>query len=230
MFDRRYYLIPIGLLLLVVGVLSLESCVANAEARDAHSQSLIWRGEAQAAKHMIDTVTAERNAQAMANEELTRKVAELERRRLKPIPPAPPVPETDEELRSVLVNLGASADLGVLRAGKTALAQPDAKLFVVWGQNSARIPAFEERVALDGQVIGQMKDLELGLRTELRLCDDKGKLLGAQAGAYKNEALFLRKENEGLVKVQLARTARLKVVAAVALPLAGYLGYRLGRR
>ena len=230
MIDRRYYLIPIGLLLLVVGVLSLESCVANAEARDAHAQSLVWRGEAQAAKAMIDAVTADRNAQALANEELTRKIAELERRRLKPIPPAPPVPETDEELRQVLTVLGASPDLEVLRAGKTVAASQDARLFVVWGQNSARIPAFEERVALDGQVIGQMKDLELGLRTELRLCDDKGKLLGAQAGAYKNEALFLRQENEGLVRVQVAQTARLKVVAAVVLPLAGYIGYRLGRR
>lgn len=227
--DRRILYLLLGVLLLIIGFLTLESCTANAEAREAHAQAAILRAENQLRGAAVEALTGERDRARATSEELTAKLDDLLRRR-KPLPPAQPVPETDDELRHVLTVLGASPNLEVHRAGQTVATTQDARLFVAWGQQAARIPAFEERVGADTAALAGAKDLELSLRTEIRLCDEKGRVLGAQVSSLNQEALALRKENEGLVRVQVASSARTKIVLGVSLPLAGYLGWKLGRR
>lgn len=229
MIDRKYLAWAILALAVIVGFLGLESCLANAEARDAHAAADGWRGQFTAEKKHSTEVDTQLALKSAENQALTQRVTELLAKR-KPVPPAPPVPETDEELRQVLTVLGASPDLKVLAVGPSAIHQPDAKLFVAWGNNSARIPAFEERVGADTAIIAAQKDLEVGLRTENRLCMEKGKSLSAQVGMLNQESLVLRKENEALVRVQVAQKYKTRIILGGSILGAAYLGYKVGRK
>lgn len=225
---RRYLIIAAVLVLAVVLGLTITSCHWEKMADQNHEQAMYWRGRAEDQTSLVQSLVAQRNELQDQTRALTDRIAELTRKR-RPIPPAP-VPVPDEDLQRSLVASGISAPLVVAEGLSPALPVSDARLVWSWAGQAARIPAFEERVAQDAVLLAAKDDLAAAIKAELRNCDEKGRALGAQAGAFKNEALALRSENEGLVKKQVAEKYRTRVVVGVAIPAAAYLGWKLGRR
>lgn len=225
---RRHIIIASVLVAAVLVGLGVLVNVLEGDLGRAHEQTLFWRGKAEAQVARVQDLTKERDVLAGQTAELAQRVAELTRKR-RPVPPAPdPVP--DEHLQRSLVASGISPTLLVADGLEPRLNLQDARMAWSWAGQAARIPAFEERVAQDQVLLLAKDELTKSVQAELKNCDAKGAELGKLVTSRTNEAAALRKENDGLVKVQVAERYRTKIVLGVTLPAAAYLGWRLGRK
>lgn len=218
----------VALALVVAGLSGYAKFQAD-RAADAHELALRAVGAAEAQQAINRAIDAERNSLRARVAELAERVREAESHRVKPPPPAPLAPVTDEELQHGLIDLGMSATTRVHLGVQTILDHPDATLVFRWGQEFLRIPTFEAKSKADDAIISAQKDLEGGLRGELAGADKQLQGLTNLASTLQIESDARKRENEALVHLRLAETRRLKIGVAIALPVAGYIGYRLGK-
>ena len=216
-----------GLLLL----LSLQACHQKglAEAARASAANLSARADLLGAE--VKLLLSDKERLKGERQALAARVLELESRR-RPAPPKPtPVPENNNSVAQQLLSEGLQEGLVVYEVAKpSTMGLPDARLALGWALEARRIPQFEAKSAADDALISGQRDLVAKQGEELKVADSALARYGLTVETQKQESLALRKENEALVKLRLAETRRWKVTAAVALPVVGYLGWRVGRR
>lgn len=173
--------------------------------------------------------TQERDDSHRQNVALQQRVDDLLKARPKPPPRPGAAPTTEPELAAGLVSRGLFTGLVVLDLPHSTLATVDARKVYSWEAEASRVPAFESKAAADDAIILAQTAAADGLRREAAQCSEVVQLKDRQIAVLGKEVGVLRVDHDAQLKVQAAEVWKTRIKLAVGIPIAAYLGWRIGR-
>lgn len=226
--KRLLYALAAGLVVFVG--LTVYSRFALRDAQEARAQADVLAGRNSELEGRIKVGMGELAAAGIRNEALEATIADLIRKRPKAPPREIPVPVTDEELTTTLLGKGLSEGLRIVALPSSTFNPFDARKAYSWEREASRVPGFELKSASDDLIVAEQGLLIGGLKSQIAACNDIVNVREHQIGIVGSEVGELRKANDALLKVQVAERWKTRIKLGVGIPVAAYLGWRIGRK
>lgn len=226
MVSKKWFLLIAALILLSVG-LSLRAVYLGEAYKALKASAQAHGAKAEAAEVLAQRTLSEKAQLQGENAHLRGALAKA----LSSIPKVPPKPEVPEGAAEVQAQLQAAGlPCTVLEVTPSTLALPVARMVLSWQGDAARVPGLEASLLGTSRALGASQQLSAGLTRELVTTEQALQHQTVVVQECTLQVGDLTGANRKL-EAKLATEAfngKLKIVLAV--PVALWIGYELGRR
>ena len=224
--SKKWFLFIAVLILLSVG-LTLSTAYLGEAYKALKVSAQAHGAKAEAAEALVQSTLSEKAQLQGENAHLRGALAKA----LSSIPKVPPKPEVPEGAAEVQAQLQAAGlPCTVLEATPNTLALPGARMVLNWQGDAARVPGLEASLLGTSRALDASQQLSAGLTRELRTTEQalQNQTVVAQELTLQVGGLTgANRKLEGKLATE-AFNGKLKIVLAV--PVALWIGYELGRR
>lgn len=214
-----------GLALALVGTLvgtGVWVSRLRTEATEAKAKAELLGQRAEVAEAQLPSLIKEKGEIQQYNSQLQADLARALARRVPTVPPAPPIPASEVEIRSQLQSAGFVAS--------EALVLPDARMALQWHGSHVRLPLVEDALTREQAALTAQIAFTEGIKKDLSVTEKAFEVQGVALTERQGQVVQLKKANDALETKASLSVFRGNLKLVIAVPVTAFVVWKLAKR